>query len=337
VGLCKLEPGVRLTGVLAGKRTQSGLVHFKLAAAKTVRVDEIPVGKRLRFGTELAAVKTGDRVVDITPVIDGVTYWAKAESAAKKRGGKSEPEPAQLLEEKQVQAALPGMGEPAAAPPARPAGKRKPAPADAGAAQAVSPARRGAKAAVPLQPTLATVGPAPAKPKAARAKAKPISTAIEPAAVKPGSGATGAKPATVASKPATVKPEAVAVKPEPAGVKPEPAPVEPPKLAAKRASAAEPKAVEKPAAAALAAPAGRKTKAGAATAAGADAQPEASAAGAAPARKQGKGQPPVGGAPAPAGGAETGHGWEQVNMPPVSGSESAKKPAAKDVKKPVKK
>ena len=51
VTLCKLEPGVKLAGVLAGKRTQSGLVHFKIAAAKSVRVDEIPLGKRQRIGT----------------------------------------------------------------------------------------------------------------------------------------------------------------------------------------------------------------------------------------------------------------------------------------------
>ena len=37
-------------------------------------------------------MKAGDRVIDITPVIDGLTYWAKQETNGKKRAGKAEVE-----------------------------------------------------------------------------------------------------------------------------------------------------------------------------------------------------------------------------------------------------
>lgn len=122
VQMCKPDAKLRLVGVLVGKRTHSGIIHYRVAAAKAVRIDEIPPTRRLRAGQDLAAVKTGDAVIAVTPVIDGLAFWAKPGAVAKKRSKKDGngdlPEPiVEIVEEKQFQAALPGFGEPEPATP----------------------------------------------------------------------------------------------------------------------------------------------------------------------------------------------------------------------------
>ena len=131
VQLCKLEPGLKLSGILVGKRTQSGLVHFRQAAAKSVRLDEIKLGKRGRLGQDLYPVKTGDGVVDVTPVQDGLAFWKKSgpmsriQNAAPGSDG-DEDAILEIVEENQLQGALPGL-ETAPAGEMKPAGRPKPA------------------------------------------------------------------------------------------------------------------------------------------------------------------------------------------------------------------
>ena len=113
VQIAKLEAGIKLTGMMTGKRMQSGIVHFRSAAAKAIRLDDIANGKRQRSGQDLAPVKTGDMVEAITTVIDSLSFWIKPE-AAKKRGQKAgsqeeDLKPIIILEEKQVQVTLPGI------------------------------------------------------------------------------------------------------------------------------------------------------------------------------------------------------------------------------------
>ena len=106
---------MKLTGILVGKRTQSGLVHFRQAAAKSVRVDEIHLGKRGRMGQELIPVKTGDGVVDVTPVQDGLAFWKKSAVTARKRDAAADGSDGddgavlEIVEENQLQVALPGL------------------------------------------------------------------------------------------------------------------------------------------------------------------------------------------------------------------------------------
>ena len=114
VQLCKLEASAKLTGILVGKYTQSGLVHFHQLAAKSVRVDEIHLVKRGRLGQELYQLKPGDGVVDVTPIQDGLAFWKKSGPMARKRGGSSEPDEddeatLEIVEETQHQVALPGL------------------------------------------------------------------------------------------------------------------------------------------------------------------------------------------------------------------------------------
>ena len=113
VQVAKLEAGVKLASMMTGKRMQIGILHFRNAAAKAIRLDDIQNGKRLRTGQDLAQVKAGDSVETITTIFESLSFWAKSD-AAKKRGQKAgsqaeEPKPIVILEEKQIQVALPGI------------------------------------------------------------------------------------------------------------------------------------------------------------------------------------------------------------------------------------
>lgn len=72
---CKLPAGVRLAGMLLGRRTQTSFIHFKKAAARMIRIDEIPVVKRLAAGKPVLPVKTGDVVTHLTGFIDAAAIW----------------------------------------------------------------------------------------------------------------------------------------------------------------------------------------------------------------------------------------------------------------------
>jgi DNA gyrase subunit A len=74
---CKIGRGTRLIGGLFGKKNQTGAVHFEKAASQTIRIDEIPSGKRASVGKEAIQVKSGDAVIQITTSIDGLTFWAE--------------------------------------------------------------------------------------------------------------------------------------------------------------------------------------------------------------------------------------------------------------------
>ena len=136
VQLCKPPSGGKLAGILVGKYTQSGLVHFREYAAKSVRVDMINLVKRGRVGQEVYQVKTGDEVVDITPIQDGLAFWKKSGPLARIRDSATDDEDDGIVpvvvEESEVQAALPGLetvkkeqAEPAAQPkPARRASRK---------------------------------------------------------------------------------------------------------------------------------------------------------------------------------------------------------------------
>lgn len=74
----KLAKGDHLAGMLAGKRTQTGIVHFKGAAARLIRPGDVAATKRLRAGEETFAVKAADAVVRVSLVMDWLGFWSAA-------------------------------------------------------------------------------------------------------------------------------------------------------------------------------------------------------------------------------------------------------------------
>jgi DNA gyrase subunit A len=82
---CKPAKGTRLVGSLLGKKTQTGILHFRMAAAKSIRLDDIPVGKRARSGTELTTVKAGDELMAVTSTLDGLNLKPGQGEEPKKR------------------------------------------------------------------------------------------------------------------------------------------------------------------------------------------------------------------------------------------------------------
>ncbi len=75
VQLGKLPGGARLVAFLSGKKNQTGLLHFSQAAAKTVRVDEVPLTRRLKAAQDIVAVKPGDEIQAITALVNGLAPW----------------------------------------------------------------------------------------------------------------------------------------------------------------------------------------------------------------------------------------------------------------------
>lgn len=71
----KLGKAASLAGVMSGKTSQTGMVYFAQAAARNVRIGELPVVKRATAGQALVPVKAGDRVVGVTPVVDRLDFW----------------------------------------------------------------------------------------------------------------------------------------------------------------------------------------------------------------------------------------------------------------------
>jgi DNA gyrase subunit A len=82
----KLLKNARLVGMMVGKKTQNGVAEFQRAAAKTIRLDEIPIGKRASTGQEVIAVKEDDAIIGLIPTYDTLGIWeAKAAPPAKKK------------------------------------------------------------------------------------------------------------------------------------------------------------------------------------------------------------------------------------------------------------
>ena len=61
----KMTPNTRIVGVGYGKKNYQVSLHLKKAAAKIVRIDEIPAGKRATAGKKLLEVKSGDGILAV--------------------------------------------------------------------------------------------------------------------------------------------------------------------------------------------------------------------------------------------------------------------------------
>jgi DNA gyrase subunit A len=80
---CKLPARSDLVGALAGKKTTTGWIHLQVLAAKQMRLDEIPAGKRGGAGKELVPVKAGDTAMAIITSFDSLEFWEGQRAAVK--------------------------------------------------------------------------------------------------------------------------------------------------------------------------------------------------------------------------------------------------------------
>jgi DNA gyrase subunit A len=83
---CRLAQAVRLVGMMVGKGTLRGTVHFARAASRFMRLDEAPQKNRTARGDRVVEVKAGDHLLAITETWDAVALWEeekKPESSKK--------------------------------------------------------------------------------------------------------------------------------------------------------------------------------------------------------------------------------------------------------------
>ena len=67
---CRMDKGSVLAVCFAGTSGTTSVIHYRNAAAKTVKVGDIPVGKRAYAGKNLMEVKKDDEVIGQTRLMD---------------------------------------------------------------------------------------------------------------------------------------------------------------------------------------------------------------------------------------------------------------------------
>ncbi len=227
----KLPAGSRLAACLAGKKNQTGLLHFKLAAARSIRVDEVSLARRWKVPQDVVALKPGDSVEAITRLVDDLGRGEEKPRGGPKTALPEEELPQIVIDEEKQLVLAPFVEE---IPPVAPAAEIKPAPQPAQEksdghkpkarvapakrarkAQAQKPAKAAEGSKKAVRKTAAARAPEKAVKKSASAQAgeqaaaKTTGTAL-PKAAAPISAGRGRKPAAVASsteqKPAVEKP-----------------------------------------------------------------------------------------------------------------------------------
>ena len=71
--------GGEIVGVLYGRANDTGLLHLKELAAKSIRVDQIPAGRRSSAPKVIIPIKSGDQILAVTPIVDGLAEWGQKE------------------------------------------------------------------------------------------------------------------------------------------------------------------------------------------------------------------------------------------------------------------
>jgi len=72
VNTCKIKPDCGMVGLTIGKKNTQIALHLKKAAAKIIRLDEIPTGKRATSGKVVVELKPGDEVQGLVAILDNV-------------------------------------------------------------------------------------------------------------------------------------------------------------------------------------------------------------------------------------------------------------------------
>lgn len=76
VTACKLPRDIQLQGTMAGRKTQIGIVHFKIAASKQIKIGEFTPTKRMKAGSEWISLKGKDAIAEVTRMQDGIAIWS---------------------------------------------------------------------------------------------------------------------------------------------------------------------------------------------------------------------------------------------------------------------
>ena len=87
----KWRSGSKVVGLIAGKKNQPLTIFMKKAAAKTLRIDAVPLGKRGSTAKVLVEVKPGDGVERVTRPMDESDRWQekKPQKKTEKRASKT--------------------------------------------------------------------------------------------------------------------------------------------------------------------------------------------------------------------------------------------------------
>jgi hypothetical protein len=80
-----LDPGARMVGLMVGKKTLTGTVFFRKAAAQSIRLDAVEMGKRLRLGQVAVSVKPGDTIEALVCPVDSLATWEGKKGRTLKR------------------------------------------------------------------------------------------------------------------------------------------------------------------------------------------------------------------------------------------------------------
>jgi DNA gyrase subunit A len=72
----KMKPGSKIIGITSGKKNQNITVFLKKSAAKAIRLDVIPLGKRGSAPKILMELKSADSIERITRPVDESNRWA---------------------------------------------------------------------------------------------------------------------------------------------------------------------------------------------------------------------------------------------------------------------
>jgi DNA gyrase/topoisomerase IV subunit A len=86
VTIGKLRPGSELVGIVYGKKNLQFSAFFKMAAAKSIRIDAIPSGKRASAAKKYYEVKQNDVITGITSPIDSVELPSAEPKKLPKKG-----------------------------------------------------------------------------------------------------------------------------------------------------------------------------------------------------------------------------------------------------------
>jgi DNA gyrase subunit A len=81
---CRLSKHNGLSVCFAGSGTSTGIIHFRSAAAKMVKISEIPLGKRPYSGKAVVEVKKDDEVIDQTRIRDCFQIFSSRTRSKKK-------------------------------------------------------------------------------------------------------------------------------------------------------------------------------------------------------------------------------------------------------------
>jgi len=185
---CKPPLGTQVVAAMMGKASDGGLLHLEKLAARSVKIGDVPAGKRGAKGTELVPVKGGDAVVGFTPV-PGFKAARPSEDKAPR------------VKEAAAQAALPGLEPTGAKKEASGAARttRKSTTAPAADARPTRSAKAAPAAAAKPTRTAKAKATSPAAPAATEAKSTRAKKAA--AAPAPAPATRGRKPATTEALP----------------------------------------------------------------------------------------------------------------------------------------